>query len=133
MTTWGQFDLRFESILKSLTYHRDAIMQEAATIDLYEARLWREKLMEEVEKNEADRAERQKLSLLAWLGVQSASQEEEREKLLRDCTSGASDWLREKLRGWLEVDSSQQSIVWLHGKPGAGTILHPMAPQFTQG
>ncbi|KAH7302967.1 hypothetical protein B0I35DRAFT_447536 [Stachybotrys elegans] len=120
MTTWGQFDLRFESILKSLTYYSDAIMQEAATIDLYEARRWRERLMDEVKKQEADRAEVQRLALLAWLGVEPIPQEEEQEKLLRDYMPGTSDWLQGTLKPWLETTSSQQSIVWLHGKPGAG-------------
>ncbi|RYP76705.1 hypothetical protein DL770_007179 [Monosporascus sp. CRB-9-2] len=70
-TTWAQFDVRFESILASMAHHSDMIAQEAATINIIEARQWREKLMAEAAQKERDRSDQQRLSVISWLGVGS--------------------------------------------------------------
>ncbi|GAB1314764.1 hypothetical protein MFIFM68171_04974 [Madurella fahalii] len=48
MTSWAYFDVRFDSILTSMARHRDSIDQEAVTIDILEAKKWREDVASEV-------------------------------------------------------------------------------------
>ncbi|KAI0976556.1 hypothetical protein F4678DRAFT_413747 [Xylaria arbuscula] len=120
-TTWAGFDFRFNSILASMAKYSEAIDQEASTIDIIEAKQWREKLSSQVATQEKDRQERNRQSVIAWLALENLPQDDNREKLLRDCLEGSCDWVlkQEKVASWIKVDS-QSPVVWLHGKPGAG-------------
>ncbi|KAI3318736.1 hypothetical protein HD806DRAFT_510815 [Xylariaceae sp. AK1471] len=120
-TTWANFDFRFNSILSSMARHSEAIDQEAATIDIVEAKQWREKLASQVATREKDRIDRQRQSVIAWLALEHLPQDDNREKLLRDCLQGSCDWAlkQEKVASWAKIDS-KLAVVWLHGKPGAG-------------
>ena len=118
-TTWAHFKVRFDSIIKSMEYHSNMIRHEATTINIIEARQYREKLMDAAEREERDRNERQRLSVISWLGLRSDLQADEYERLLRDCLPGTCSWIRPKLEGWLKP-GTHQSVTWIHGKPGAG-------------
>jgi hypothetical protein len=121
MTTWACFDVRFDSIIASLARHSDMIDQEAATINMLEAKQWRESQESRVAQQEDERKNRQRLSVVSWLDLPAHSQYDECERLLRDCLPGSCDWL---LKGdiveeWLRIDN-KHSVIWLHGKPGVG-------------
>ncbi|KAI3329791.1 hypothetical protein F4824DRAFT_372120 [Ustulina deusta] len=120
-TTWANFDFRFNSILASMAKHSEAIDQEAATIDIIEAKQWREKLASQVATREKDRLDRRRQSVIAWLALEQLPHDDNREKLLRDCLKGSCDWVlkQEKVASWVKIDS-RLPVVWLHGKPGAG-------------
>ncbi|KAJ2988979.1 hypothetical protein NUW58_g3702 [Xylaria curta] len=120
-TTWARFDFRFNSILASMAKNSEAIDQEAATIDIIEAKQWRDKLASQVDTREQDRADRQRQSVISWLALEHPPQDDNREKLLRDCLPGSCDWVlkQDKMASWVKVDS-RLAVVWMHGKPGAG-------------
>ncbi|GAW11336.1 hypothetical protein ANO14919_006800 [Xylariales sp. No.14919] len=120
-TTWANFDFKFNSILASMARNSEAIDQEAATIDIIEAKQWRETLASQVATREKDRIDRQRQSVIAWLALEHLPQDDNREKLLRDCLPGSCDWIlkQEKVASWAKIDS-RLPVVWLHGKPGAG-------------
>jgi len=101
--------------------YSEAIDQEASTIDIIEAKQWRERLESQVTTKEKDRHERNRQSAIAWLALDNIPQDDNREKLLRDCLQGSCDWVltQEKVASWIKVDS-KLPVVWLHGKPGAG-------------
>ncbi|KAL6812597.1 hypothetical protein V8C40DRAFT_256786 [Trichoderma camerunense] len=124
MTTWANFDIRFNSILAAMTRHSEAIDQEAATIDIIEAKLWREKLASQVAIREKERSDRQRQSVIAWLTLDQVSQDDNRERVLRDCLPGSCDWLLKHIQviSWLKNDS-KMPVLWLHGKPGAGKTV----------
>ncbi|KAJ8130813.1 hypothetical protein O1611_g2810 [Lasiodiplodia mahajangana] len=129
-TTWANFDFQFNSILASMARHSEAIDREAATIDIIEAKEWRDKLALQVAAKENDRVDRQRQSVVAWLALENPPQEDSGEKLLRDCLQGSCDWLlkQEKVASWVKIDS-KLPVLWLHGKPGAenDTDLSTMA------
>ncbi|RYC58773.1 hypothetical protein CHU98_g7433 [Xylaria longipes] len=120
-TTWANFDFRFNSILASMAKISEAIDREAVTLDIIESRQWREKLASQVATREKDRLARQRQSVIAWLALDHLPQDDNREKLLRDCLEGSCAWVlkQEKVASWMKTDS-KQAAVWLHGKPGAG-------------
>ncbi|KAI1734594.1 hypothetical protein F4680DRAFT_336723 [Xylaria scruposa] len=120
-TTWANFDFRFNSILASMAKHSEAIDQEATTIDIIEAKQWRERLALQVTDRENDRIDRQRQSVIAWLALEHLPQDDNREKLIRDCLQGSCDWVlkQEEMASWAKIDS-KLSVIWLHGKPGAG-------------
>lgn len=121
MTTWANFDIRFDSILASMAHHSDLITQEATTIDIVEAKQWRDRAAAEAISKENDRLYRQRSSVISWLSLDHASQPDECERLLRGCTAGSCDWILEHktVKSWLQVDTAVP-VIWLHGKPGAG-------------
>lgn len=128
---WKTFESRFQAILQSLRRHRDLIDQEASTINIVEAKIWRAQQLElirqwRVERSEdLDRAERERLSAqtreaVVWFG---APQEQEHifARLIRACDGVDGHWaLREPMiMSWLDQSRDNQ-FLWLHGKPGAG-------------
>ncbi|KAI1366204.1 hypothetical protein F5Y08DRAFT_302008 [Xylaria arbuscula] len=120
-TTWASFDFRFDSILAGMAKYSEAIDKEAATIDIVEAKQWRARMISQVISKEKDRHNRSRQSVIAWLALDNVLQDDNREKLLRDCLQGSCDWVtkQEKVASWVKVDSTLP-VVWLHGKPGAG-------------
>lgn len=101
--------------------YSEAIDQEAATIDIIEAKQWRDRLESQVATKEKDRINRDRQSVIAWLALENLPQDDNCEKLLRDCLPRSCDWVleQEKVASWVKTDS-KLPVVWLHGKPGAG-------------
>ncbi|PON26980.1 NACHT domain-containing protein [Trichoderma gamsii] len=132
MTTWANFDIRFNSMLAAMTRHSDAIDQEATTIDIIESKLWREKLASQVAIREKDRSDRQRQSVIAWLTLDHIPQDDNRERVLRDCLPGSCDWVSKhpQVISWMKNDS-KMPVLWLHGKPGADTNPDLITMAFT--
>ena len=123
--------MRFEFILESLRKHRDLIDQEANAIDIVEAKAWRSKQLEEVQRRRMERAEdldrmegerlsRQIREAVAWLGA-NEEQEDTLAKLLRVHDGKDSHWslMTPTIVSWIE-QGRENSYIWLNGKPGAG-------------
>ena len=123
--------MRFEFILESLRKHRDLVDQEANAIDIVEAKAWRSKQLEEVQRRRVERAEdldrtereglaRQVREAVAWLGA-NEEQEDTLAKLLRAHDSMVSHWslATPTILSWIE-QGRENLFLWLNGKPGAG-------------
>ena len=117
--------------MDSLRKHRDLINQEANAIDIVEAKAWRSKQLEEVQRRrverseDLDRTERERLSrqvreAVAWLGA-NEEQEDTLAKLLRAYDSMNSHWSLTTpiILSWIE-QGHENLFLWLNGKPGAG-------------
>ena len=128
---WKTFESRFQAILQSLRRHRDLIDQEASTINIVEAKIWRAQQLELIRQwrlersKDLDRAERERLSAqtreaVVWFGAPQ-EQEDIFARLVKVCGSVDGHWvLREPMiLSWLEQSRDNQ-FLWLHGKPGAG-------------
>ncbi len=111
--------------------HRDLIDQEASTISIVEAKIWRGRQLEQIRQwraeraKDLDRAEYVRLTTqireaVVWLGA-AQDQEDNLARLVRACDSSDGHWaLREPMiLSWLEQSRNSQ-FLWLHGKPGAG-------------
>ena len=123
--------MRLEFILESLRKHRDLIDQEANAIDIVEAKAWRSKQLEEIQRRRVERAEdldrmegerlsRQIREAVAWLGA-NEEQEDTLAKLLRAHDSINSHWslTTPTILSWIE-QGRENLYIWLNGKPGAG-------------
>lgn len=80
MTTWAHFDVRFDSILVSLARHSDLITQEATTVNIIEAKQWRDRMDSETALKEKERTYRQRVSVISWLGLDKPTQDDECER-----------------------------------------------------
>lgn len=122
MTTWASFNVRFDTILIGMARTRDEIALEAVTIDIIESKKWRDDMDIKASLMEKDRLSHQRASIIAWIGLEPQSQDDHCELILRDCLPESCDWVPKhvKLTPWLET-GSKAPVVWIHGKPGAGT------------
>ena len=131
---WKTFDSRFQAILQSLRKHRDLIDQEASTIDIVEAKVWRSQQLEQIRQWRAERSkaleteERERLNVqireaVVWFGA-AQEQEDILARILRACDGTAGHWALQEpvIVSWLEQSRDNQ-FLWLHGKPGAGKSL----------
>lgn len=118
---WDNFDSRFKSILAELAYHGDLVDKEASAIDVVTSSKHQKEDAERFEKQEKEWKNVKLSATLSWLGLSSHVVDSKLDSLTRDCSPGACDWLLEhpKIKQWLQ-DQDPCSVVWLHGKPGAG-------------
>lgn len=107
-----------------MEYHRRLVNQEAFSIDLFEARSWRRRQIEDQEKKERDRRSAQLHYVVTWLRVSGDPQEDNLSRVLRRCHPGSCDWILDckETQAWLK-DKPSNGVTWLHGKPGAGRSI----------
>ena len=117
--------------MESLRKHRDLIDQEVNATNIVEAKAWRVKQLEEVQRRRLERAEdldrmererlaRQVREAAAWLGA-NEEQENTLAKLLRSHDSVDSHWAlgTPTILSWIE-QGRENLFLWINGKPGAG-------------
>jgi hypothetical protein len=120
---WDNFDSRFKSILADLAYHSDLVEKEAIAIDIAASSKHQKEDAERFEKQEKEWKHAKLNAALSWLGFGSHFVDPKLDTLIRDCSPGSCEWLMQhpKIEPWLQ-DQDPCSIVWLHGKPGAGEL-----------
>jgi hypothetical protein len=104
-----------------MAHNSDSIHNEAIVMDLVQSKKWREESFTQISLQEEDRLTKQYNSVFAWLNMERLSHEDHCERVLRDCLPGSCDWVKDhpKVKQWLGTDS-KSSVLWIHGKPGAG-------------
>ncbi|RYO63735.1 hypothetical protein AA0116_g4050 [Alternaria tenuissima] len=126
-SSWGQFGSRFNCILDSLSKHATLVDQEANAYLVSETMQWRREALLTVANTEKDRSTAQLTAALAWLGLETvphcgqAYQDNQLDKLIKDCCDGTTDWIlkHQRMRQWLQ-NGKGGPILWLKGKPGSG-------------
>ncbi|KAL1618376.1 general transcription repressor [Neofusicoccum ribis] len=82
-TSWSRFGNRFKAILDSLARHSELVDKEATAAAISEAKEWREKQREDVDRLEKERLASHVSSVLSWLELGGyLNQEDELERLL---------------------------------------------------
>lgn len=121
---WKDFESRFTGILESLARHRELVDKEAISIDIAEARSWRIRAEEDIERREKQRKEQQLHYAMAWLAVDDLLQEEEFDRLSERRQDGTCEWVvsSNQLKAWHE-NGDNEPILWINGIPGAGMIF----------
>jgi hypothetical protein len=127
---WKSFEGRFSGILSKLSRHKDMLIKEAIAIDIVEARKWRGRASEELEKQEKGRNQIYIDDTLAWLNVQQENQDDELDRLLSRRQPGTCAWVfkHPKFVTWKnEVHADR--VLWMNGIPGAGVNAALILPQ----
>ncbi|RFU29393.1 hypothetical protein B7463_g6916, partial [Scytalidium lignicola] len=124
---WRDFNSRFNSIIESITRHRDLVDKEATSIDIAEARVWRVRAQEEVEEREHDKRIQQLNRTIDWLRIDGDFHipDDDLYRFSKSCLSGTCKWiLRDKILVNWRKDDEHHPVMWMKGIPGAGkTIL----------
>ena len=133
LSLWKDFKSRFNSIVESLKKQRDFVDREAISIDIAESKESRNKAQEDIKQRQRrdmenlDHAEKNtRISHLqhsvAWLNVDETLQEAELERISSRRHGTTCEWVKKepRIKAWLK-DDAQHMLLWLNGKPGAGT------------
>lgn len=120
---WRDFSYRFDSILDNLAKHRDLVDREAQSIDIAEARASRRLAEDELDKAERDRGTLMLQNALAWLAADEIDQENNLDQLSARRQHGTCEWVLRltKMISWMN-GGPDQSVLWLRGIPGSGTL-----------
>ena len=98
--------------------------KEALSIDIVEARQWREQAQENLELRGNERRLTQLHHSMAWLAVEDVIQEDDLDRLSRRRQPGTCEWIfsNSSINSWF-ADTKDVPILWLKGIPGAGIKL----------
>ena len=97
------------------------LLKEAIAIDIVEAKKWRARAAEDLDKQEKGRNQIYANDTLAWLNVKQENQDDELDRLLNKRQSGTCDWIfkHPKFVTW-KNSAYADRILWMNGIPGAG-------------
>ena len=135
LSLWTDFKARFAGIIDGLKKQQDFVDKEAASIDILES-------MESRDRAQRDNEQRQKDSLLliekneailkslqleqskSWLSIKEQDQDIRFEGLHHRRHDGTCLWIMKQAQivSWMR-DGTENPILWLCGKPGAGMCL----------
>jgi hypothetical protein len=104
------------------------LMNEAITIDIVEARKWRAREAERLDKQEKKLDQIYTSSTLAWLNVKQENQDDELRRLLDRWQPGTCKWVfrHPKFISWKD-DGCADRVLWINGIPGAGMCTQSVA------
>jgi hypothetical protein len=137
LSLWKDFRGRFDSIVESLKKQRDFVDGEAISIGIVESKESRNRAQEEIQ--ERQRKDRERLEdaekhtrishlqhSVAWLNVDETIQEAKLERISSRRHDKTCEWITKgtRMKAWLKNDV-QNVLLWLNGKPGAGTPTKP--------
>ena len=110
------------------------MLKTVITIDVIEARSWREKIQENLIIEEKKRADFYLHDTIAWLKVADERQDDELDRLLRRKHEGTCEWIfnHALLKAWKD-DAHGEPILWLKGIPGAGMLYASIITFLTDG
>lgn len=147
---WKDFDITFQAIINSLKQHKDLVDRLASALhmaqsqqdsqalhrfiatyatDVTEMRVHmlqhkqkQDELWTAAQEAKAKRNRDNKHDVLVWVAATSMSDLHERFCQDRQDCPGSGDWIlsKEKLKHWKDSDTPNNSLLWLHGVPGAG-------------
>lgn len=135
LSLWKDFKANFAGIIESLKQQRDFVDREALSIDIAESKIHRTKTQEQIqqaqqqlaltlEKDEKFAKITQLRHAMEWLAIDAEEQDWNLERISRRRHNSTCQWISKEpqIKSWLKNDSSSP-IIWLNGKPGAGTLI----------
>ncbi len=127
---WRDFETKFSGILKALQYHKDLLKEQAEhsldRIRVQETRRkyddLRDRLLLEIENRNKDERQRNYVEVKSWIAAPSPQHEHEQACAKRTEEDQSGEWIFQKpqIKEWKDWDTPDNSILWLHGIPGAG-------------
>lgn len=90
-----------------------------------EHKMKQDQIWQAMERAETERKRTRRSEVLHWVEATSMSNWHERFCKARQCCPGSGDWIleSEQLKDWKDSDTPHNSVLWLHGIPGAGKVL----------
>ena len=126
LASWGRFEHRFGSLIKSIEVTRNLIDQHATTMNILHVKEWREKSSDDAITREKRWESEQLQAVKNWLGAADTEQVDKLEWFRDQCFPGTVSWITKnaQFRSWMQRGRGNP-VLWLHGKPGSGQELYP--------
>jgi len=134
---WKDFGSRFSGIIEDLKRQREFVDREAVSIDIVESKASRSHFQEEIkqrqmrslmliEQSETEAQLARKRHAVAWLSENVRDQEEHYERISSRRHDDTCKWVvrQSQMEVWMRSDR-KAPLLWLNGKPGAGTAPKP--------
>ena len=126
---WKNFKGRFDTILERLARGAKFIDSEAQSFDIVEARTFRQRVVDDIQRREKERQDAQFRDVFAWLDLKGLEREQEDslDARLSTRSDGTCLWLVEDdkvldtISTWLSHEN-HRPFLWLWGKPGSGKL-----------
>lgn len=152
---WKDYDVTFKAILSNLKQHSDLLdrlanalhisqsQKDSEVLGSFVARYTKDadniraqidehktkqdRIVEAIERTDMEKKRTHKLEVLRWIAAASMTDWHEQFCKARQCCPGSGDWIleSEKLKDWKDSDTPNNTVLWLHGIPGAGTRSGP--------
>lgn len=152
---WKDYDVTFKAILNDIKQHSDLLHQMAHALhmsqsqkdsvalgDFYsrykndthelraqidELKMKQDQIWQAIENAEMERKLGRRREVINWIAAASMSSHHKIFCKARQCCPGSGDWIlkSEQLKDWKDSDIPHNSVLWLHGIPGAGKVLSP--------
>ncbi len=123
--SWRDFRGRLNAILQNLSKSRDLLDREANSFDALEAKEFRRRIYDNLEREESERHEWQLRNTIAWLDLKGHDREQEDlfERRAKAREAGTCEWILQRpvISHWLD-EEDRRPFVWLRGKPGSGSL-----------
>jgi hypothetical protein len=123
---WKDFQGKFTSLLRDLARNKALLDEEANSFNILEAKAFRNRMYEELDREETERRQRHLRDTLTWLDLQGQDKEQQD---LFDRRSSAREpstceWIlnHSTIATWLD-DEDLRVFVRMHGKPGSGMLV----------
>ncbi|KAH8594339.1 hypothetical protein B0O99DRAFT_574078 [Bisporella sp. PMI_857] len=125
-SAWNDFRTRFQHILDDLCRHKALIETQANLARIQESRNERAHVRNQFDMIEDDRRRRRHLDVINWLSAVDPRLDQEAARAIWQEYPASGQWLlvNEKMKAWMDSNSSLIPMLWMNGIPGAGkTIL----------
>lgn len=124
---WAGFETRFSTILRRLAYHGELMDKEATAVDISDAVKRNKEEDEKWSQQESEWQATKVRTVLSWLGANDSLPEDALERHTQNCLPSSCDWFiqHRKTQLWLK-DGTENVLIWLNGKPGAGQSLYAL-------
>lgn len=122
---WKDFNTKFKSILKGLHDHSELVYRQANLLHVQQYQRDRTMMLQHLGKLEETNRQERYMSILKWISAAPTKLDHESACETRRAYPGTARWILQNsdLRNWKEADTPLSSILWLHGIPGAGSLI----------
>jgi len=90
--------------------------------ELHEAR---SVLDDECKRRQEEDANRRQLAVVSWLSAADSASDHEHALAVHENEPRSGQWLFQQnaVKDWMDSGLSSEPLLWINGKPGAGTIF----------
>ncbi len=103
MSAWNRFEHRLNALIESIKRTSTLIDQHATSLDILQAKEWRQKSLEDATIWEKRWETQQLEAVVKWLDATNNDQQVKLEWLQEQCCSGTMHWIAQntKFRSWM--------------------------------
>lgn len=123
VASWNGFKSDINQLKENLARHRRLIESRASLTQFEETQIIRLAAEQNLKRTKEDARRRRRRDVFRWLSSPDIDAVHERHARARGWSTQSCAWLLQDpaFRDWFDPNFCQTPLLWLNGKPGAGT------------